>query len=121
VKLFRYNRIRRPIRLGYSVYQDPYLESQREAALIRRIDNNFPRYLSQSKEIIRNSRLEITRPGISFTYSLSRRELHLQHAIQGDGSESFESGVVLPLLPWKRASAIIRFMAEVELETWPSV
>jgi hypothetical protein len=108
------------MRRGYSVYQDPYLESQREESLIRRIDDNFPRYLEQSKEIIQNSRLEITRPEVSFTYSLSERELHLQHTIQGVESESFESGIVLPLLPWKRASAIIRFMAEVELEIWPS-
>ena len=121
MKLFRYNRIRRPIRLGYSVYQDPYLESQREEALLRRTDSNFPRYLTQSKEIIRNSSLEIAGPGISFTYSLSKRELRLQYTIQGNKSESFESGVVLPLLPWKRTSAIIRFMAEVELEIWPTI
>ena len=109
------------MRLGYSVYQDPCLESQHEEALLRRIDNNFPRYLAQSKEVIRNSRLELTGPGISFTYSLSRRELHLKHTVQGDESESFESGVVLPLLPWKQVSAIIRFMAEVELEIWPTI
>jgi hypothetical protein len=109
------------MRLGYSVYQDPYLESQHEEALLRRIDNNFPRYLAQSKEIIQNSRLEITRPRISFTYSLSGRELHLKHSVQEEESQSFESGVILPLLPWKRASAIIRFMAEVELEIWPLI
>ncbi len=109
------------MRLGYSLYQDPYLESQREESLMRRIDDNFPRYLAQSKEIIRDSRLEIIRPEVSFTYSLGGRELHLQHTIQGVEIETFESGVVLPLLPWKRASAIIRFIAEVELEIWPSV
>lgn len=112
---------RPPIRLGYSTYQDPDNAQAHENELQERIASNFPRYRDQCRIILKERHLVIERPEVTFHYTLIRNELHLERTMRFPAAESFNSGVVLPLFPSKRAPIIIKFMAGVELEIWPSI
>jgi len=111
----------RPIRLGYSLYIDPLTDDQRQKDLKMRIEMNLPRYRSQTRELIKTNQVLISHENVSFNYSLEANVLNLDYFIMDSKSEPLKTGLILPWFPWRRASVIIAFMAEIELEIWPRI
>ena len=100
---------------------DPLTVNQRQEDLKIRIENNLPRYRSQTRELIKTNRVFVSHENVSFNYSLKANELLLEYSIENLESESRKTGLVLPWLLWSRASVIIAFMAEIESEIWPTI
>jgi hypothetical protein len=109
------------MRLGYSLYVDPLTASQRQEDLKLRIENNLPRYRSQTRELITTNRVFVSHENVSFDYTLKANVLLLEYSVENLESESRKTGLVLPWLLWSRASVIITFMAEIESEIWPTI
>jgi len=82
---------------------------------------NHPRYRSQTRELIKTNRALVSHENVTFNYTIKANVLNLEYSIMDLENELLKTGLVLPWFPWKWAPVIIAFMAEIEMEIWPTI
>lgn len=84
-----------------------------------RLLNNLPRYKSQAQHLIAVGDFEVTHLGLILRFGLSLGSVSLTIVEEDTLVTQSKHVQRVPSLPWKRKSALMRFMAEGEVAIWP--
>jgi hypothetical protein len=84
-----------------------------------RVLNNSPRYKRQLGMLLNSRALEVRHLGLILRFKLSFRSVSLNVVEEVTSSTEHACIERLPMLPWRRGSALMRFMAAQEVALWP--
>ena len=84
-----------------------------------RLLNNLPRYKSQAHHLTTMGEFEVTNLGLILRFGLSSGTVSLKIVEEVALVTQSKHVKRLPSLPWKKKSALMRFMAAQEVTLWP--
>lgn len=104
---------------GYYVYGVIPAKDAITYLVNERLRNNLPRYRNQVHRLSDLREIEVSHLGLSLKYELSLRSVTLTVLKETYLPSDPIRVEKLSVLPWRRKSSLMRFMAEQEATLWP--
>jgi len=104
---------------GFSQYEPMPGHEALRWLIDERLRNNLPRYESQANKLTDFGTIDVTHLGLVLTFSLSKGGVALTVIDSTKSAALLDCHERLPILPWRRKSSLVRFMAQQEMTLWP--
>jgi hypothetical protein len=104
---------------GFSQYEPMPSHEALRWSIDERLRNNLPRYESQADKLTDFGTIDVTHLGLVLTFSLSNGGVALKVIDGAKSAALLDCHERLPILPWRRKSTLMRFMARQEMTLWP--